>query len=328
MIPMELADEFESQMKSLSVGHTPMNRALKLEKRLGIRRLHLKLEGENPSGTHKDRMALLVALDARRKGKDTLAAVSCGNYGAALAYVCAKLDMNCHVYIPSEFAATRNEDIKNLGGNVVIAQGDFEAALKACMKDILANSWYDANPGGTDKALSFHSYSLIAGEIRQELGGQPDWVSAPFGNGTALAGIWHGFRAMSMKPRMLTYSNNNSAVRGLVSGSRDPIPVPDVSITEINQPLSGNLLLDARDGMDAVLESNGTAFEINDQELVNASKLILDEEGIEVLPVSAGAVTAISRLESTDHTFVAVLTGRGHSLGCPCSHPPASLIQH
>jgi threonine synthase len=321
LIPIELAREFESQMKELRVGHTPMNRAQKLEKRLGIRRLYLKSEGENPSGTHKDRMALLVALDARRKGKDTLAAVTCGNYGAALAYVCAKLDMNCRIYIPSEFAESRNEDIRNMGGNIVTAKGDYEAALKACVKDILANSWYDANPGGTNKALSFYSYSLIAGEIGQELGGQPDWVSAPFGNGTALAGIWQGFRAMSMKPRVLAYSNNNSAVRGLVNKSRDPIAVPDLSITEINEPLSGNFLLDAREGMDAVLESNGTAFEINDQELINASKLILAEEGIDVLPVSAGAVTAISRLESRNHTFVAVLTGRGHSLGRPCSHP-------
>jgi len=300
-------------MKEFGVGHTPLKRARKLENHLGIRRLHLKLEGENPSGTHKDRMALLLALDARMKGKDTLAAVTCGNYGAALAYVCAKLDMNCQIYIPSEFAAMRNEDIRNMGGNIVIAEGDYEAALKACVKDICANSWYDANPGGTNKDLSFYSYSLIARETGQDLDRQPDWVSVPFGNGTALAGIWQGFRALSMKPRMLAYSNNNSAVRGLVSKSRDPIAVPNLSITEINEPLSGNFLLDARDGMDAVLESNGTAFEIDDQELIKASKLLSDEEGLNVLPASAGAVAAISRLESRDHIFVAVLTGRAHT---------------
>jgi threonine synthase len=328
LIPPELAREFESQMKTLRVGHTPLKRALKLEKHLGIRRLHLKLEGENPSGTHKDRMALLLALDARKKGKDTIAAVSCGNYGAALAHICAKLGMDCRIYIPSEFAASRNEDIGNMGGTVVTAQGDYEAALKACVKDIVANSWYDANPGGMSKDLSLYSYSLIAREIGEEMGRQPDWVSVPFGNGTALAGIWQGFRAMSMKPHVLAYSNNNSAVRGLVSKSRDPVEVPDLSITEVNEPLSGNFLLDARDGMDAVLESKGTAFEITDQELITASKLILDEEGLNVLPASAGAVAAIGRLESRNHTFVAVLTGRGHSLGCLCSDPPMSSVQH
>ena len=59
MIPLELIREFEKQMKSLRIGGTSMARAQKLEKRLAIRRLYLKLEGENPSGTHKDRAALL-----------------------------------------------------------------------------------------------------------------------------------------------------------------------------------------------------------------------------------------------------------------------------
>ena len=65
MIPLELIREYEKQMRELRIGNTPLVRAQKLEKRLGIRRLLLKLEGANPTGTHKDRMALIYALDAR-----------------------------------------------------------------------------------------------------------------------------------------------------------------------------------------------------------------------------------------------------------------------
>lgn len=312
MVESELIREFEMQMHELRIGHTPLKRAQKLEKRLGVRRLQLKLESENPSGTHKDRMALLLALDARKEGKRVMAAVTCGNYGAALAYVCGKLDMQCHIYVPSTFAAVRNKDIEAYGGHIVVAEGDYEAALKASERDIGKHGWYNANPGGTNKELATYSYSFISREIAQELGRQPDWASVPFGNGTVLAGIWQGFRAMSMKPRLLGYSNNNSAVRGLVSRSREPIDVQDLTITEVNEPLSGNFLLDARDGMDAILESNGTAFEISDEELVEASKLVMSEEGLDILPASAGALTAIRNLDSKNHTFVAVITGRGH----------------
>src|SRR5512136_2714130 len=118
------------QMKSLRVGSTSIRRAQKLERKLGIRRLHLKLEGENPSGTHKDRAALIHALDARKKGKNSITAVSCGNYGVALAYVAEKLDMECHVYIPRDFAAPRRAEIERLGAKVVDVDGDYEAALR------------------------------------------------------------------------------------------------------------------------------------------------------------------------------------------------------
>ncbi|MGD9963272.1 MAG: pyridoxal-phosphate dependent enzyme [Thermoplasmata archaeon] len=308
----DLIRDFEMQMRELRIGHTPLKRAQKLERRLGVRRLHLKLEGENPSGTHKDRMALLLALDARSKGKNIMAAVTCGNYGAALAYVCGKLDMQCRVYVPSTFAATRNMDIEAYGGQIVIAEGDYEAALNASLRDIDRNGWYNANPGGTSKELGVHSYSFISKEIAEELGRQPDWASIPFGNGTLVAGVWQGFRSMSMKPRILAYSNNNSAVRGLTEKSKEPVTVPDLRITEVNEPLAGNFILDYRDGMDAVLDSNGTAFEVPDEELVEASRLLVAEEGVDAMPASAGAIRAIKMLDSRNHTFVAIVTGRQH----------------
>src|SRR4030042_6908143 len=130
LIPLELIREFEMQRKALRIGHTTLMRTQKLEKKLGIRRLHLKLEGENPSGTHKDRAALINALDARKKGMDSITAVSCGNYGAALAYVAEKLNMKCYVYIPKDFAAPRREEIERRGAEVVDVDGDYEAALR------------------------------------------------------------------------------------------------------------------------------------------------------------------------------------------------------
>jgi threonine synthase len=312
LIPSELIREFEMQMKALRIGNTSLRRAQKLEKRLGVRRLHIKLEGENPSGTHKDRMALLLALDARKKGFDTLAAATCGNYGAALAYVCEKLNMKCSIYIPCGFAAPRRPEIEERGVRVVIVDGDYEAALKAASEEALKNHWYNANPGGSNKDLGIYSYSFIAREIAQSLGRQPDWVSVPVGNGTVLAGVWQGFRAMGMKPRMLGCSNNNSAVRGVVRKMKVMLEVPDLEITEINEPLSGNFLPDGQEAVDSIVESNGAGAEVSDEELVKASKTVKEDEGLDLLPASAGAIWGIAQLESRNHTFVAVATGRGH----------------
>lgn len=311
MIPLELIREFEQQMRSLRIGDTSMSRAQKLEKLLGIRRLHLKLEGENPSGTHKDRVALLYCLDARVKGKDTLTAVSCGNYGAALAYVASKLDMKSKIYIPADFAAPRKRDIEASGGEIVLVDGDYEASQRMSLADAAKKGWYDANPGGLNRELSTFAYTYIAKEIARALGRQPDWVSVPVGNGEVIGGVWEGFRSMGMKPRMLGCSNNNSAVHGVALGGKEKADLPNLQVTEINEPLCGNFLTDGEGAIAAMLESNGTGVEVPDEELARAAEIIKREENLDVLPASAGAVWGITRLETKNHMFVAVMTGRG-----------------
>ncbi len=287
-----------------------MRRAQKLEKYLGIRRLHLKLESENPSGTHKDRLALVFALDARTKGYDTLTAATCGNYGAALAYVCDKLNMRCVIYVPSEFVAPRKTEIERTGARVVIVPGDYDAAVRASVEDAGRNRWLNAKAGGENKEIGIFAYTFIAREVAQDLGRQPDWVSVPVGNGTCIAGVWDGFRSMSMRPRMLGVSNNNSAVRGMVLNAGREVTVPDLAITEVNEPLAGNIIYDAEEAIAAMTDSNGAGAEVPDPELVKAAQAIRQEEGIDVLPASAGAVWGIRSLDSRNHVFVAILTGR------------------
>jgi len=299
-------------MRSLKVGNTSLRRAQKLEKRFGIRRLHLKLEGENPSGTHKDRAALMHALDARKKGQEALTAVSCGNYGAALAHVCEKLNLDCHVYIPTSFAAPRRDEIEGLGAKVVNVDGDYEDALRLSVGHAIKNDWYNANPGGGNKELGLFAYTYVAREIAQSLGRQPDWISVPVGNGTLIGGVWQGFRSMSMKPRILGVSNNNSAIHGLAAGMKEQLDVPNLVITETNEPLAGNFLTDPEEIIGAVLESSGTAVEILDEELKEASEIIMHEEGIDTLPAAAGSVLGIAKLDSKNHVFAAVITGKSH----------------
>ncbi len=311
MIQLELIREFERQMKSLRIGNTHLVRAQKLERVLGVRRLQLKLEGENPSGTHKDRGALMHCLDARNSGRSVVTAVSCGNYGAALTYVAEKLDMRSRIYIPKDFAAPRRAEIESMGGSVVDVEGDYEAALRRSASDANANGWYNANPGGANRELSLYAYTFISKEIAQELGRQPDWVSVPVGNGTLVGGVWRGFRSIGMKPRILGVSNNNSAIRGLVLGQRQQVDVPDLEITETNEPLAGNFLADGDEAINAIVDSGGAAMEVSDIDLIAASRLMKDEEELDILPASAGSVTAIGRLDSRNHLFVAVLTGRG-----------------
>lgn len=311
MVPLELMREFERQMKAMRIGNTSLRRLQKIERRLGTRRLHVKLEGENPTGTQKDRMALLLTLNAQKKGYDTVAAATCGNYGASLLHVCDKLGMQCKIYIPTEFEGTRSAEIADAGGKVVPVSGNYEKAILTSARDSAVNRWYNANPGEGNSELGMYSYSFIAREIAQSIGRQPDWVAVPVGNGTILAGVWQGFQSMGMKPRMLGTSNNNAAVRGMTMGRLEPVPVPDMRLTHVNDPLAGNYLPDAVEAIRAMVESKGLAMEIPDEEMVEAARMLAEDEGLNVLPASASTLAGIRHLETKTHTFVLVATARG-----------------
>jgi threonine synthase len=229
--------------------------------------------------------------------------------------------MKAYIYIPKDFAAPRRSEIESMSSVVVDVDGDYERALRRSAEDSRVNRWYSANPGGLNSELDFFGYTYIAKEIAQALGRQPDWVSVPVGNGSLIGGVWHGFRGMSMRPRLLGVSNNNSAVHGVALGMGKPVNVPDLKITEINEPLSGNFLADPDEAVAAMLSSNGAGVEVQDEELVEAARTIMSDESLDVLPASAGAVWGITKLDSRNHLFVAVLSGRGHS-GRPHASSP------
>ena len=87
---------------------------------------------------------------------------------------------------------------------------------------------------------------------------------------------------------------------------------PALKTTKKNEPLSGNFLADPDEAISAMLDSHGTGVEIPDEQLIEASRVIKLEEKLDILPASAGAGWGISELDSRNHLFVSVLSGRGH----------------
>ena len=89
------------------VGDTMFIRARNIERELGFGQLWLKFEGDNPSGTQKDRIAWAHVGDALRRGFDTVTVATCGNFGVALAGACAAAGLACVVFIPEAYHTRR-----------------------------------------------------------------------------------------------------------------------------------------------------------------------------------------------------------------------------
>ena len=85
------------------VGNTIFLEARNLAPILGCERVYLKFEGSNPTGTQKDRIAMVLADQAVTSGLEGITTATCGNFGVAVAYASRHYDLAAHIYIPQKY---------------------------------------------------------------------------------------------------------------------------------------------------------------------------------------------------------------------------------
>lgn len=304
------------------IGNTSLVRAKRLEQYLEIENLFLKLEGENPTGTHKDRLAIQHIDDAIIRGYETITLGSCGHYGVAMSFVANKSDLDCKVFVPKKYSGEEIDRMKAHSSEVFRVEGGYEEAVKVSRENAKKNRWYDANPGGKNTPISLVAYVDVAEEIQEELGKPPDTVSVAVGNGTTLSGIHLGFRLLWRKdraehiPHILGASSlgNNAIIETIRQEKRKMIELSpeDIRESEVNEPLLNWRSLDGQEAINAVYDTEGIAVGLEDDELVKYKELLLEKEDIDCLPASASALGALETfLEDEDGrsgTHVIVLT--------------------
>ncbi len=323
---LSLVDRIEcfEDIISLEVGDTSLNRARSLERELDLRQLFIKYEGENPSGTQKDRIAFAQVHDAFRRNYEVVTLATCGNYGVAVAYAAYLAGLECRIYIPESFHTERIEEMKKFNGLIVRQPGTYEDTVVASSRLAEENEWYDANPGGANTPLQLSAYSAIAHEIYDQLREAPKYVAAPVSNGTLLAGVYRGFVSLfkrgktSRIPRFIAGSaaHKNPIIASFKAGldeCRDIDPL-HVKETAINEPLINWHSFDGNEALYALRKTEGDARHISDRRMREMSIFLHKKEGYRILPAStAGLIAMIEKHEQENFIsdrYVAILTGR------------------
>lgn len=320
---MEELDEPPDE--SHRIGNTILIRSRNLESLLSCKRLYLKFEGSNPTGTQKDRASYACLKLAKEMGYSSLAIATCGNFGASFAYFAPKFGVEAHVYIPANYKTERIQEIVDNGSIIHRVQGTYEDAVYLSGVEAKDLGWFNANPGEElNTRASILGYSKIAYEIYESLGYIPDVVSVPVGNGTTLAGVYHGFKTLYDEgiadkiPRMMGASTplGNPVVKSFLKGLRtvEDLSPTEIKETSLNEPLVSWHSFDGSLALDALWESNGWATYVSDTQMVEYAKMIAREEGISTLPASASSLAAISKYvrlhKDKESSYVAVLTAR------------------
>ncbi len=314
---------FEDIM-NLEVGDTSLTRAKAIEREFGIRQVFLKYEGDNPTGTQKDRIAFAQVYDALRRQYTTISLATCGNYGVAVALATSLADIECIIYIPQSYHTERIEEMQQLGAVIKRLPGTYEEVVRKSSKLAERNEWYDANPGASNRALQITAYSQVAVEIYEVLNDAPKYCAVPVSNGTLLASIHRGFVSLykrgktSRIPKMIGASSTrkNPIIDSFIQGldfckDLDPDKVKE---TKYNEPLINWHSFDGEEALHALRNSDGRAFNISDQRMRDMSAFLNKKESFKILPASTVGLIGLlelHELQSLEHDrFVAVLTAK------------------
>jgi threonine synthase len=290
----------ESRIISLQEGGTPFIKCDKLGDQLGVK-LHVKVEGSNPTGSFKDRGMSVGITKALELGVDTVGCASTGNTSASLAAYAARAGLRCIVILPSgKVALGKLAQAMFHGAEVMSVKGNFDEALEVITALALDGKLYLLN---SVNPFRLEGQKSIGFEIVDDLGWRsPDRIILPVGNAGNISAIWKGvkefYEADFIKdlPRMTGIQAEGSApIANAVKRGADyiiPVDNPETIATaiRIGAPVS------ALKALRAIYDSDGLAETVTDDEILYSQKLLARTEGIGVEPASAASIAGLRKL--------------------------------
>ncbi|HIC93531.1 MAG TPA: threonine synthase [Anaerolineae bacterium] len=307
----------EARIVSRPEGNTNLYRSPRLSEWVGVDDFYLKHEGENPTGSFKDRGMTVGVTQAKLLGCRAVACASTGNTSASLAAYGAMAGLAVIVFVPQgEIAFGKLAQALAYGARTLQVRGDFDDAMRlvrqVCDKlgIYLLNSLNPFRLEG-QKSIVFEALQQLRWEA-------PDWIVLPAGNlgNTSAFGkaLWElkELGLIERMPRLAAVQARgaNPFYRSFVGGfeRRERVEAHTLATAiRIGDPVSYPR------AVRALRWTDGLVTEVDDEEIMDA-KAQVDAAGIGCEPASAAAVAGTKKLveegviERRD-TVVAILTG-------------------
>jgi threonine synthase len=305
---------------SLSEGGTPLIKTRNLARETGSNNLYVKNEGQNPTGSFKDRGMTVSVTRAVQAGARVLVCASTGNTSASMSAYAARAAKKAAIIVPAgKVASGKMVQAVVYGATILRAEGTFDDALSMLLKSISGQSDFavmnSVNPYRLEgqKTLAFEVYEQLGFVV-------PDYVVLPVGNAGNISAIWKGFKELKAcgisdeTPRMVGVQAEGAApiARAFWKGSDRIAPVQNpqtvASAIRIGNPASW------KKALAALRESNGLVLTVSDDQITRARKALASKEGIFVEPASATPIAAMGEIGGKlekDALVVCVATGNG-----------------
>jgi len=293
----------KSNIVSISAGMTPLVKAEKLGKAIGLNNLYIKNDSVNPTFSFKDRPAGVAVSKAKEFGLGSVGCASTGNLAAATAAHAAKAGLPCYIFAPSDIEHAKITQALSYGSHYIAVDGTYDDANR------IAAQVGDSKGIGIVN-INMRSYYVegsktLAYEVAEQLNWQvPDQLIVPTGSGAMLNAICKGFEELetvSLVNQVSQMHMNCAQANGCApivtafkKNSTDVVPVesPDTVAKSlaIGDPGDGRYVLKR------LKQFNGIAEESNNKEILDAILLLAKTEGIFTEPAGGVSVAVLKKM--------------------------------
>ena len=313
----------KSNIVSINAGMTPLVKAEKLGKKIGLNNLYIKNDSVNPTFSFKDRPAGVAISKAKEFGLSSVGCASTGNLASATAAHAAKGNFPCYIFAPSDIENAKIAQALSYGANYISVDGTYDDANR------IAAQIGDSKGIGIVN-INMRSYYVegsktLAYEVAEQLDWKvPDQLIVPTGSGAMLNAICKGFEELetvSLIQKVSEMHMNCAQAHGcapIVNAFKDnntdvvPVENPDTVAKSlaIGDPGDGRYVLQR------LKQYNGIAQESNNKEILDAILLLARTEGIFTEPAGGVSVAVVKKMVEDgkidkDETTVCYVTGNG-----------------
>ncbi len=305
----------------IGTGYTPLVRAAHLGRHLGLERLYIKNDCQNPTWSFKDRVVSVAVTKAREFEFGTMACASTGNLANSVAAHSARAGMDAFVFIPADLEQGKIVGSAVYGPTLVAVDGSYDEVNRLCSE--LSDKYPWAFVNINVRPYYSEGSKTLAYEVCEQLGWRaPDHCLVPMASGSLYTKIYKGLKELAWLglvewrgtrmsgAQALGCSPIVEAWEGQSFNIRPQRPNTIAKSLAIGNPADGYYALKA------MAQSGGYGVAVSDDEVVEGIKLLAETEGIFAETAGGVVIASLKRLAEkgqlgSQELVVAFITGAG-----------------
>ena len=286
---------------TLGEGGTPLLDCPRLARELGVRRLLLKFDGTNPTGTVKDRSSATAVGAALRFGYRATSVVSSGNAGSSIAAYSSRAGLRSLIFAYERASAPKLLHMAATTTDLIIYKGVYDDLIKIWDRLVDERLFFDC--GASRNAYKQEGKKTLAYEIAEQTGwAVPDVVVAPVAVGETFIATARGFREMreagwiARAPLMVAAqaTRANAVARAFRDGTA--IAPLKIGYTVAEGLAAGDPGKKGEWVLRLLRDGQGLAGDAEDDEILETQRRLARVEGVWAGPTGVATLAVLARL--------------------------------